>query len=131
MSQKTAAAIPKTGRRKLVPRNLLPAPGIANLIVIRSGDEIRRNLSGRLADMMTDLEKVEFFWDKLIRKQDFHETREYHEYGDLARKWELQEGVKDLMEYRNKMNRFRVLLGHFHDGFDYELTVQEAVEVLS
>lgn len=126
----TASATRKTAR-KLVPRGLPPTPGVANMIVIRSGDDIRGNLVARLEEMKRDFEKIEFFWTKLLQDSNFHDSREYHENGELVRKWELQEGVKDLIEYKNKMKRLKILIDHFRPGFDYELTVQEAVEVVS
>jgi hypothetical protein len=127
----TASVTRKTVRRKLVKRGLPPVSGVANMIVVRSGDEIHSNLHARLDEMKKSFEKVEFFWDHLINDTNFNDSKEYKEYGEVVRGWELREGVKDLIDFKGKMKRLKVLLDHFRPGFDYELTVQEAVEVVS
>lgn len=126
----TASDTRKTAR-KLVPRGLSPTPGIASMIVVRSGDDIHSNLVARLEEMKRDFKRVEFFWTKLLQDPNFHDSREFRDDGEIVRGWELQEGVKDLIDYKNKMKRLKVLLDHFRPGFNYELTVQEAVEVVS
>ena len=126
-----AASATRKTARKLVPRGLPPTPGIANMIVVRSGDDIHSNLAARLEDMKKAFERVEFFWSHLVNDTNFHDSKEFREYGEVVRDWELREGVKDFIEYKNKMKRLKVLIDHFKPGFDYELTVQEAVEVVS
>lgn len=135
---KPKSAIPKTAGkpgleklRPLVSRGLPPTPGIANLIVIKSGEELHAAFEERLEAMKKDFEKVQFFWTHLIGDPNFHDSKEFKEYGDVVRGWELQAGLKDLVDYKNKMKRLKVLIDHFKPGFDYELTVQEVVEALS
>lgn len=128
---RTGSGTPKTSRRKLVPRGLPQTPGVANMIVIRSGDEINGHLSAELEAMKKDFVQVEFFWNHIVNDPNFNDSREYNEYGPIVRKWELDAGVKDLVDYKSRMKRLKVLLDHFRPGSDYELTVQEAVEVVS
>lgn len=129
-----ASATPKTTsskKRKFVARGLPPTPGVMNLLVVKRGEDLRVNLQSRLSAMQADFEKVEFFWSKMIKDRTFNETREYSEYGQVVMDWELREGVKDVTEYKNKMKRLKVLIDHFADGMDFELTVSEVAEVLS
>lgn len=130
---RAADATPKTKPppRKLIRRGLPATPGVMNLLVVKRGEELRENLQARLSAMQADFEKVEFFWQKMVKDRGFNETREYAEYGQVVMDWELREGVKDLLEYKNKMKRLKVLIDHFAPGLDFELSVAEVAEVLS
>lgn len=125
---------PKAGRspkRKLVKRGLPPTHGSGNLIVVKRGEDLRANVEDRLGLMKRDFEKIEFYWSKLIKDPTFNETKEYPELTNLASMWELREGTRNLQEYKMKMKRLKVMLDHFRDGYDYELTVDEATEIVS
>jgi len=88
-----------------VPRGLPPTPGISNIIVVRSGDGLNSLFRDRLRAMEDDFKKVEFFWNHLVNDPSFHECREYKEYGDVVRGWELRENIRTLAEYKTKMER--------------------------
>jgi len=98
---------------------------------VRSGEDLLRNVTERLELMKRDFEKIEFYWSKIIKDPTFNETKEYPELTNLASMWELREGVRNLMEYKMKMKRLKVMTDHFRPGHDYELTVDEATEIVS
>ena len=128
---------PESKPRKLVKRSLKNRPGSGNLIVIKSGEELRQNLQSRLDAMKVDFEKIEFDAKKTIESTykekpiSYSETKEYRAYGELMALWEIREGVGSYHDYRKKMKRLKILIDHFDPAKDYELTVDEAVEILS
>jgi hypothetical protein len=126
-----AAPSPKPKKRPLIARGLPAAPGAGNIFVVKQGEELRANLSDRLEAMKRDFEKVEFFWSKIIKDPTFSETREYPELSQLTAMWELREGVRNLQEFKGRMKRLKVQTDFFEVGKDYELTVNEVVEILS
>lgn len=126
-----AARSLKAPKRALVKRILPPASGAGNLIVVKSGEDLRGNLEDRLNQMKRDYEKIEFYWSKMITSPTFGETKEFPELSNLASMWELREGVRNLHEYKTKMKKLKVMLDHFKAGNDYELTVDEATEIVS
>ena len=132
----STASIPKpraepSRKRKLVKRELPAAPGAGRIIVVKKGEDLRAGIQSRLDAMKADYETIEFFWTKIITSPDYASTREYPEHSQKASLWELREGVKNFQEYKTKMKRFKVLVDHFQEGFDYELTIDEVVEILS
>lgn len=122
---------PKPVKRILVKRGLPPLPGSGNIIVRKRGEDLRVNVIDRLEAMKKDFEKIEFYWSKIITSSTFNETKEYPELSNLAAMWELREGVRNLQEYKTKMKRLKVMLDHFQPDHDYELTVDEATEIMS
>jgi hypothetical protein len=128
---------PESKPRKLVKRAIKNRPGSGNLIVVKSGEELRQNLQARLDSMKVDFEKIEFDAKKTIESTykektiPYSETKEYREYGALMANWEIREGVGSYHDYRKKMKRLKILIDHFDPEKDYELTVDEAVEILS
>ena len=81
--------------------------------------------------MRTDFETIEFFWEKTMNDPEYSSSREYPGNMVIVKKWELKEGVKDLMEYRKRMKWIEALAVHFQPGRDYELTINEIMEILS
>lgn len=130
VTPKTAAR-PFKGKRKLIRRGVESRPGAGNILVIRPGEFLRENVQERLNAMKADFESIEFHWTKIMTMPHYHETREYPKLVELSGKWQLKEGVKDLVEFRGKMKRLKVLVDHFQPGHDYELFVDEVVEILN
>jgi hypothetical protein len=128
-TQKPKAA--RSPKRLLVARGLPAAPGVGNIFVVKRGEDLKANLTERLEAMKRDFEKVEFFWSKVIKDPQFSETREYPELSQLMAMWELREGVRNLQEYKGRMKRLKVQVDFFEDGKDYQLTMNEVVEILS
>jgi hypothetical protein len=126
---------PKAGRsrrRILVKRALPITPGASNILVVKSGKDIHAMLEPRYAAMMKDYETVEFFWNTLMQPQkEYSDSKEWAGHLALVNKWELQEGVKNVYDYRAKMRRLKVWMDHFNPSKDYELTVAEVVEMQS
>jgi hypothetical protein len=81
--------------------------------------------------MKRDFEKMEFHAQKMLSDVEYHETKEYPELLAMEATWKMREGVGDFVEYKSKMKRLKLLIDHFQPGKDYELTVDEAVEILS
>jgi len=117
--------------RPLVKRGLPPTPGANNLIIVKAGEWILDRLEPRLQAMVRDLEKYEFFWDRLTRDPQFNESVEWKASHQLQLDWKLREGVDLPDQYRAKMNKLRIFCEHFVRGNDYELTVSEIVEILA
>ena len=117
--------------RKIVKRGLPPLLGSGNLVVIKKGEDLLTGLQDRLGVMKKDFETVEFFWSKVMKDPTYNETKEWPDHLAMVTKWELQEGVKNLAEYKAKMRRMETLIDHFQPGHDYELTVNEVVEISS
>ena len=131
---------PDTENRTLVKREAENRPGSGNIVVVKSGEELLENLQPRLAAMKADWEKIEFDAVKTMedgynpRTVPYVESREFKEYAQLLGNWELKEGTQrgfDYFAYRAKMRRLEVLVAHFKPGHDYELTVDEVVEILT
>lgn len=116
-------------RRPLMRRGLLPTPGADNLLVVKAGEDLRAGLEERLGAMKADFEKVEFFWSKTLSMPEFSQTREYTELAQMIGRWEMIEGVRDILQFKAKMKRLKTLLDLFQPGCDYELTVREVVEI--
>lgn len=138
MGKQASASIqsPKAGRsrkrRPLIKRGLPLSPGAGKIVVIKHGEDLRRLLEDRFALMQKDLETVEFFWDTLMKpEKQYSETKEWPEHLAMVNKWELQEGVKSIYDYRSKMRKLKIWIEHFQPGCDYELTVDEVVEIQS
>jgi hypothetical protein len=126
---------PKAGRsrkRVLVKRGIPAASGASKIFVVKRGEDLRELLSTRYNLMQKDLETVEFFWNTLMKpEKDYSGTKEWPDHLALVNKWELHEGVKSIYDYRAKMRKIKVWLDHFQAGHDYELTVDEVVEIQS
>jgi len=135
MKSQASVSTPKTAskpkKRPLVKRGLPPTAGAGNILVVKAGEEIRENVQSRLDAMKKDYETVEFHWNKLITDPTYNETKEYHPNSQLLAKWELLEGVKTLVDFKTRMKRLKVYVDHFQPGTDYELTVNDLVEILS
>lgn len=121
----------RSPERPIVRRGLPATPGAGNLLVLKSGEELRENLLARLEAMKDAFETVKFYWEHILKDPDYNSTREYPEHSQHVAMWELRENVKDFAEYKSKMKRLKILADHFEPGKDYELTVDEAVEILS
>jgi hypothetical protein len=134
---KPASATPKpkaalSRKRVLVRRLIAAAPGAGNIVVIKRGEDLRELLTTRYNLMQKDLETVEFFWNTLMKpEKDYSGTKEWPEHLNLVNKWELHEGVKSIYEYRAKMRKLKAWIDHFQSGSDYQLTVNEVVEIQS
>ncbi len=92
-------------KRKFVPRGTEPASGSGNIIVKKRGEDLRQELQIRYQAMKDDLKKVEFFWSKIMNDNHFSETREWGEIRPIIFRYELDENVKTIVDYRNKMRR--------------------------
>jgi hypothetical protein len=129
-TQKPKAA--RSRRRVLVKRGIPPVAGASKIIVIKRGEDLLAGLKDRYALMQKDLETVEFFWNTLMKpEKDYSGSKEWPEHLALVNKWELHEGVKSIYDYRAKMRKLKVWIDHFQAGRDYELTVDEVVEIQS
>ena len=126
---------PKAGRsrkRVLVKRGIPAVAGAGKIVVVKKGEDLRANLEARHGLMLKDLETIEFFWDTLMKpEKDYSGSKEWPEHLARVNKWELQEGVKSIYDYRAKMRKLKTWIDHFQPGRDYELTVDEVVEILS
>lgn len=131
-TQKTVqgkTAPPPTKERTIVRRGTKPKRGSGNILVTKRGEDLRQELEARYSAMEADLKQVEFFWDKIMSDAQFSETREWNELRPILSKWEISENVKTIIDYRGKMRRLKTLIDHFKPGYDYELTVDEVVEI--
>lgn len=118
--------------RKVIPRGLPAAPGVGNILIVKRGDELRAALMARLEPMKKDFPDVERYWVNIITNSEFgHQYKEYTPLTNLVSGWELKEGVKDLIAYKNKMKRLKTLIDHFNPEYDYELTIDEVTELNS
>ncbi len=122
---------PFKGKRTLVKRGTPALPGASNLIVLKRGEDILKDLLPRYEAMKTDLPKMELFWSKVVTDATFFDTKEYPELSRMSSQWQMKEDVPDIIRYRNKMNKIKVWIDHFKIGHDYELTVSEVAEILS
>jgi hypothetical protein len=107
------------------------AHGAGNIVTVRRGEDLRASLETRISAMRADFERVEFYWDKTVNDPEYHASREYPGDSAIVKKWDLLENVRDLVEFRKKVKWLEVLREHFQPGRDYELTVNEVVEILS
>lgn len=121
----------RSRKRELVRRGTKNRPGAGNLLVIRSGEDLRGNLEGRLAAMKDDFERMEFHAKKTISDFTYNETKEYPDNLALEMTWKLRENIRDFMEYKAKMKRLKILIDHFQKDKNYQLTVDEVVEIFS
>jgi hypothetical protein len=120
------------GKRTLVKRGIPAIAGAGKIFVVKRGEDLRSALETRYVLMQKDVEMVEFFWDTLMKpEKNYSETKEWPEHLAKINKWELQEGVKTVHDFRAKMRKLKVWIDHFQAGRDYELTVDEVVEIQS
>lgn len=117
--------------RVLVKRLVPPVAGSGNIVVVKSGEELLKNIAYRLGLMQRDQATVELFWDKIMTDTTYNETKEFPDHNKMVQRWELKEGVKLPGQFRAKMRRFEIFAAHFKPGHDYELTVDELVEILT
>jgi hypothetical protein len=130
VTQKPKAA--RSRKRILVKRGIPAVAGAGKIVVVKRGEDLRSSLETRYNLMQNDIETVEFFWNTLMKpEKDYSGTKEWPEHLALVNKWELHEGVKTIYDYRAKMRKLKVWIDHFQAGHDYELTVDEVVEIQS
>jgi hypothetical protein len=98
---------------------------------VKSGEDLREGIVPLLTAMKADYESIEFHWGKLMSDPTYFETKEYPGNTSLVVKWELQVGIRTLVDYKSRMKRLKTLIDHFKPGYDYELTLKEVVEILS
>lgn len=121
----------------IVMRGVLPQLGAGNIFVVKSGEFLRQNLASRIKSMEEDYDKIKFHEEKGIESsfrpnsEPYSSSKEYVLYGEILQKWLLREGIGGFAEFRSKLNRLRTLFDHFQEGMNYELTVDEVVEILS
>lgn len=119
------------GKRILVKRQVSPVAGAGNIIVVKSGEEIRAGLIPRYQAMEKDAQTVDFYWNRLVVDPNYNETKEYPLHTNIINKWMVQENVKVLPEFKARMTRLKILIDHFQPGHDYELSVDELVGILT
>lgn len=120
-----------TPARELVSRPANRPSGAGHILVVKSGEELKKNIASRLEAMQADYQTVDFFWGNLGKDSDYSEAKEWKDHFGIVTKWELQEGVRNLQDYKAWMKRLTVLRDYFDPAKDYELTVDEVVDLLS
>lgn len=128
-TQKTQ--VEPTPEREFVRRKIKNRLGAGNILIIKKGEDLRSNLKDRLQAMKDDFADMKFHAEKLLTDMTYNETKEYPGFAQREITWQLTEGVANFIEYKSKMKRLKLLIDHFQPGKDYELTVDEAVEILS
>lgn len=117
--------------RELIKRQIPLVSGAGHIVVVKSGEDLRASLTPRYEAMARDLEKFEFYWDRIVTDSTYHETREFPDHNRMAKRWMALETVNTPQQYRARMKKLKTWLDYFKPGSDYELSVDEVVEIVA